>query len=79
MAEISRRAQSLAELAGEVLAIGVGLWLWFGLGWDEFGPTLVLIGAIGFVVTSVRTWKMLRRPADEATTGGEPSPIDPVT
>jgi hypothetical protein len=57
VAEITKRQQFLAELAGEVMAILLGLWMVFGLGWREFGPGLVLFGAIGFVVTCVRHWK----------------------
>jgi fatty acid desaturase len=54
VAEITKRQQFLAELAGEALAILFGLWMTFGLGWREFGPGLVLFGAVGFVVTCVR-------------------------
>jgi hypothetical protein len=90
VAEISRRAQFLAELAGEALAILLGLWMVFGLGWEEFGPGLVLFGAIGFVVTSVRMWKGRSRPADDdagvpdaavASIDNDPPArsIDPVT
>lgn len=42
VAEITKRQQFLAELAGEVLVILLGLWMVFGLGWREFGPGLVL-------------------------------------
>jgi hypothetical protein len=44
----------MAQLVGEVLAVVLGLWTIFGLGWREFGPLLVLFGAGGFVVTCVR-------------------------
>ena len=57
MAQVTKRQQFLAELAGEVLAILLGLWMVFGLGWKEFGPGLVLFGALGFVVTCVRHWR----------------------
>jgi hypothetical protein len=57
VAQITKRQQFLAELAGEVLAILLGLWMVFGMGWRESGPALVLFGAIGFVVTCVRHWK----------------------
>jgi hypothetical protein len=86
MAQDSRRAQFLAELAGEVLAILLGLWMVFGLGWEEFGPGLVLFGAIGFVVTSVRMWQ---GPADNdarppdlqvvSTEDEPPASLGPVT
>jgi uncharacterized membrane protein len=89
MAQVSRRAQFLAELAGEVLAILLGLWMVFGLGWEEFGPGLVLFGAIGFVVTSVRMWKGRGRPADNdarppdlqvvSTEDEPPTSLGPVT
>lgn len=67
VAQVSRRAEFLAQLAGEVLAILLGLWMVFGLGWEEFGPGLVLFGAIGFVVTCVRMWKSRGQPADPST------------
>jgi uncharacterized membrane protein len=54
VAEITKRQQFVAELAGEVLAMLLGLWMTYGLGWREFGPGLVLFGAVGFVVTCVR-------------------------
>jgi hypothetical protein len=57
VAEITKRQQLLAESAGEVLAILLGLWMTFGLEWREFGPGLVLFGAVGFVVTCVRYQK----------------------
>jgi hypothetical protein len=65
VAQISRRAEFLAQLAGELLAILLGLWMVFGLGWEEFGPGLVLFGTIGLVVTSVRMWKGRGQPADD--------------
>jgi hypothetical protein len=65
MAQISRRAEFLAQLVGEVLAILLGLWMVFGLGWEEFGPGLVLFGTVGFVVTSVRMWKGRGQPTDD--------------
>jgi hypothetical protein len=89
VAQVSRRAEFLAQLAGELLAILLGLWMTFGLGWDEFGPGLVLFGAIGFVVTSVRMWKGRGEPAGNelrpsdpqiVSAGDEPpTSIDPVT
>jgi hypothetical protein len=74
-AEVSKRAQFLAELTGEVLAILLGLWMVFGLGWEEFGPGLVLFGSIGFVVTAVRMWKGRGQPVedDESSHGAEDS------
>jgi hypothetical protein len=36
-----------------------------GLGWTEFGVWLIVIGAIGFVITLARSWRvLLGRPAD---------------
>jgi hypothetical protein len=88
-AQISRRAHFLAELVGELLAILLGLWMVFGLGWEEFGPGLVLFGAIGFVATSVRMWKARGQPADDDAGASDaaiapvdaepPTSIDPVT
>lgn len=66
VAEVSKRAEFLAQLVGEVLAIALGLWMVFGLGWTEFGPGLVLFGAAGFVITTVRMLKSRGEPVDEA-------------
>ena len=46
----SKRAQAWAELAGEVAAILLGA-LIVALGWTDFGVGLMVIGAIGFVIT----------------------------
>lgn len=75
MAEVSPRAQLLAELAGEVLAILLGVWMIVGLGWDEFGPVLVVVGAIGLVATIVRAWTGRGRATSEAA----PDQRDPPT
>ncbi len=60
----SKRAQAWAELVGEVGAILLGA-LIVALGWTDFGVGLMAIGAIGFVITLVRSWGALGRPADE--------------
>jgi hypothetical protein len=57
VSEITRRQEFMAQLFGEALAVALGLWMIFGLGWREFGPLLVVFGAGGFVVTCVRHWK----------------------
>ena len=60
----SKRAQAWAELAGEVAAILLGA-LIVSLGWTDFGVGLMAIGAIGFVITLVRSRRaLLGRPAD---------------
>jgi hypothetical protein len=60
----SKRAQAWAELAGEVAAILLGA-LIVALGWTDFGMGLMAIGAIGLVITLVRSrWVLLGRPAD---------------
>ena len=59
----SKRAQAWAELAGEVGAILLGA-LIVALGWTDFGVGLMAIGAIGFVITLVRSRRALGRPAD---------------
>jgi hypothetical protein len=56
MATVSKRAAEWAGLAGEFLAILLGL-LIVQLGWEDFGWGLVAIGVIGFVVSSVRLWR----------------------
>jgi hypothetical protein len=61
MATVSKRAAEWAGLAGEVLAILLGVLL-IAWGWEEFGSMLVAIGAIGFVVSSVRLWRGRRQP-----------------
>lgn len=62
----SKRAQAWAELAGEVGAILLGA-LIVALGWRDLGVGLMAIGAIGFVITLVRSRRvLLGRPA-----GGE--------
>jgi hypothetical protein len=75
VAQVSKRAELLAQLVGELLAILLGLWMTFGLGWEEFGPGLVLFGAIGFAVTCARMWKACGELADDEP----PAPIGPVT
>ncbi len=81
VAEVSKRAEFLAQLAGEALAIVLGLWMVFGMGWTEFGPGLVAFGVLGFVATSVRMWKSRdaeAMPAAHGSTAGtrriEPPP-----
>jgi hypothetical protein len=67
MSELKRpsmRAQAWAELAGEAAAILLGALLIVALGWTDFGVGLMAIGAIGFVVTLVRSRRSLGRPAD---------------
>ena len=61
----SKRAQAWAELAGEVGVILLGALILFALGWT-FGVWLMVFGAIGFVITLVRTRRggALGRPAD---------------
>jgi hypothetical protein len=59
----SKRAQAWAELAGEVAAVVLGAVL-VVVGWTEFGVGLMAIGAIGFVVTLVRSWRVLGQAAD---------------
>ena len=59
----SKRAQALAELLGEVAAVLLGA-LIFSLGWEEFGVGLIVIGCLGFVITLVRSRRVLFRPAD---------------
>jgi hypothetical protein len=60
----SKRAQALAELAGEVAAIVLGAVL-VAIGWPDFGVGLMAIGALGFVITLVRSRRvLLGRPAD---------------
>jgi hypothetical protein len=56
VATASKRAAEWAGLAGEVLAILLGL-LMVGWGWEEFGWGLVVIGAIGFVVSGAQLWR----------------------
>jgi hypothetical protein len=56
MSTVSDRAAGWAGLAGEVLAVGLGLsMIWWG--WEELGALLVVIGAIGFVVSGVGLWR----------------------
>jgi hypothetical protein len=60
----SKRAQAWAELAGEVGAIVLGAVL-VAVGWTDFGVGLMAIGAVGFVITLVRSRRvLLGRPAD---------------
>jgi hypothetical protein len=54
----SKRAHGWAELAGEVAAVVLGAVI-VALGWAEFGVGLMVIGAIGFVITLVRSWRVL--------------------
>ena len=65
VSEVTKRQEFVAQLVGEVLAIVLGLWMVFGLGWWELGPLLVLFGIGGFVVTCVRHWRS-RASADVA-------------
>jgi hypothetical protein len=60
----SKRAQAWAELAGEIAAVVLGAVI-VALGWTEFGVGLMAIGAVGFVITLARWWRvLLRRAAD---------------
>jgi hypothetical protein len=65
VAAVSKRAAEWAGLAGEVLAILLGVWM-ISWGWEDFGSGLVVIGVVGFVVSSVRLWR--GRPQREPTT-----------
>jgi hypothetical protein len=56
VATVSKRAAEWAGLAAEVVAILLGL-LIVSWGWEDFGWGLVVIGVIGFVVSSVRLWQ----------------------
>jgi hypothetical protein len=58
---VSKRAAEWAGLAGEVLAVVLGVLL-IAWGWEEFGSMWVAIGTIGFVVSSVRLWRGRRQP-----------------
>jgi hypothetical protein len=60
----SKRAQTWAELAGEVAAVVLGAVI-VALGWTEFGVGLMVIGAIGFVITLMRSWRVLLGQAAE--------------
>jgi hypothetical protein len=58
-----KRAQAWAELAGEIAAVLLGAVI-VALGWTDFGVGLMAIGAIGFVITLVRSRRvLLGRPA----------------
>ncbi len=52
--------EAWAALLGEVLGMLLGLWM-ISRGWDEFGATLVVICAVGFVVSSVHLVRVVRR------------------
>jgi hypothetical protein len=65
VATVSKRAAEWAGLAGEVLAILLGL-LIVRWGWEDFGWGLVVFGVIGFVLSSVRLWR--GRPQRQPTT-----------
>jgi hypothetical protein len=54
----SKRARAWAELAGEVGAVLLGA-LIVALGWTDFGVGLMVIGAVGFVITLVRSRRAL--------------------
>jgi hypothetical protein len=54
----SKRVQAWAELAGEIAAVVLGAVI-VALGWTEFGVGLMAIGAIGFVITLVRSRHVL--------------------
>jgi predicted tellurium resistance membrane protein TerC len=57
----SKKQQELAGLVGEILAIVLGFVL-IAVGWTGLGEILVAIGAIGFVISAVRLWRLVRRP-----------------
>jgi hypothetical protein len=57
----SKKQQELAGIVGEILAILLGLVL-IAVGWTGLGEMLVAIGAIGFVISVVRLWRLVRRP-----------------
>jgi hypothetical protein len=61
MATVSKRTAEWAGLAGEVLAVLLGVLL-LAWGWEELGSMLMAIGTIGFVVSSVRLWRGRRQP-----------------
>jgi hypothetical protein len=60
VATVSKRAAEWAGLAGEVLAIVLGL-LMVSWGWEDFGWGLVVIGAIGFVISGAQLWRGRRQ------------------
>jgi hypothetical protein len=56
VATVSKRAAEWAALAGEVLAVLLGLLMvWWG--WEDFGWGLVVIGSIGFVISAAQLWR----------------------
>jgi TM2 domain-containing membrane protein YozV len=56
----TKQQQEVAALVGEVLAILLGFVL-IALGWTGLGEILVAIGAIGFVISAVRLWRVVRK------------------
>jgi hypothetical protein len=61
MQSLTKKQQELAGIVGEILAILLGFVL-MAVGWTGLGEMLVVIGAIGFVVSVVRLWRLVRRP-----------------
>jgi hypothetical protein len=59
----SKPAYEWAGLVGEVLVILLGAWM-ISRGWTDFGLTVVIVGFVGFVVSTVRLWRIVRRRAD---------------
>jgi hypothetical protein len=59
---VSKKQQEIAGIVGEILAIILGFAL-IAVGWTGLGEVLVAIGAIGFVISVVRLWRLVRRPA----------------
>ncbi len=59
MATEPKVAYEAAGLVGEVLAILLGAWM-VSRGWTDFGWGLVVFGAFGFVVSTVRLLRAVR-------------------
>lgn len=57
----TKKQQELAGIVGEILAILLGFVL-MAVGWTGLGEMLVAIGAIGFVISVVRLWRLVRKP-----------------
>jgi len=58
----TKKQQELAGIVGEILAILLGFVL-MAVGWTGLGEMLVAIGAIGFVISVVRLWRLGRTPS----------------
>ena len=62
MSTPSKKQQELAGIVGEIIAILLGFVL-IAVGWTEMGEILVIIGVIGFVISAVRLWRLVRTPS----------------